>query len=230
MLRRFYQALSPNSPTGQALIRFRKRVQAIPYQLSGEYDEFLRIADMVCPRYTMLSLDRLESLHYLSHCTVMYNIPGAIVECGTWNGGAAAVAAAAAPGRDVWLYDSFEGLPPPSPEDGHNAWYPGWCAGSPDLAREILGKVGVVPHIVKGWFEDTLPVAEVGEIALLHVDADWYKSVRLVLETFYERIVPGGVVVIDDYGRWSGARKAADEFFRTPLLRSGRVARYLIKG
>jgi hypothetical protein len=68
---------------------------------------------------------------------------------------------------------------------------------------------------VKGWFEDTLFASkgEIGSIALLHVDCDWYESVRLVLAELYDQIVPGGVIAIDDYYAWLGCRKAVDEFF-----------------
>ena len=69
---------------------------------------------------------------------------------------------------------------------------------------------------MKGWFQETLPGAleDVDEIAILHVDADWYESVSLVLETLYERVVPGGIVVIDDFKVWQGARDATLEFRR----------------
>ena len=68
-------------------------------------------------------------------------------------------------------------------------------------------------HLVKGWFEHTLPAAnEVERIAVLHCDGDWYESVRLTLEVFYPRVSPGGFVVIDDYGTWPGARRATDEY------------------
>ncbi len=69
-------------------------------------------------------------------------------------------------------------------------------------------------HIIKGWFEDTFPGYEdsIEKIAVLHVDCDWYESVKLSLETFYDKVVPGGVIIFDDYGFWKGAKKAIDEF------------------
>jgi O-methyltransferase len=66
---------------------------------------------------------------------------------------------------------------------------------------------------MKGWFHKTFPMANISKIALLHIDADWYESVRLSLETFYNAVVPSGFVVIDDYGHWSGCKKAVDKFF-----------------
>ena len=63
-----------------------------------------------------------------------------------------------------------------------------------------------------GWFRDTLPGLPVGAIALLHVDADWYQSVREVLEHLFARVAPGGFVVLDDYGYWQGCRRAWEEY------------------
>ena len=67
-------------------------------------------------------------------------------------------------------------------------------------------------HIIKGWFEETLPGTTVQTIALLHVDSDWYDSVRICLETFCDSVCPGGIIIVDDYGLWGGCRKALDEF------------------
>src|SRR5690349_2204862 len=72
-----------------------------------------------------------------------------------------------------------------------------------------LGKVRINP----GWFRDTFPLVTAKQISLLNIDADWYEPVKLCLETFYDRVVPGGFVSIDDYGYWPGCRKAVDEFF-----------------
>ncbi|MCJ7522626.1 MAG: TylF/MycF family methyltransferase, partial [Dehalococcoidia bacterium] len=69
-------------------------------------------------------------------------------------------------------------------------------------------------NIVKGWFRDTFPPVQTGDIALLHIDADWYESVKLCLERFYDSVRPGGYIVIDDYGHWEGCRRATDEFLR----------------
>jgi hypothetical protein len=80
-----------------------------------------------------------------------------------------------------------------------------------DLFRrlDLLDNVELVP----GRFEDTLPISRVQAIAVLHVDGDWYESVRVCLESLYDRVVAGGIVQIDDYGHWEGARRAVDEFF-----------------
>jgi hypothetical protein len=181
----------------------------------------LRLLWTVRP-YTMTTFPRLESLLRLTRLVDSLNVPGAIVECGVANGGSAAAMAYAARDsqfeRDVWLFDSFEGLPPPTPEDGqqaHDEFYTGWCLGDIARVREIMDRLEVPPariHAVKGWFNDTLPTAEVPSIAVLHIDADWYESVKLCLHRFYDSVEPGGFVVFDDYGYWEGCRKAVDEF------------------
>jgi Macrocin-O-methyltransferase (TylF) len=80
-------------------------------------------------------------------------------------------------------------------------------------ALQPVGASATCAHFVNGWFEDTLFASkgEIGSIALLHVDCDWYESVRLVLAELYDQIVPGGVIAIDDYQHWLGCRKAVDE-------------------
>lgn len=79
-------------------------------------------------------------------------------------------------------------------------------------------------HLVRGWFEETLPKtkAMIGPIALLHIDADWYASTKMCLEELYAQVVEGGIVVIDDYGTWSGCKKATDEWAAARGLRMRR--------
>jgi hypothetical protein len=168
--------------------------------------------------YTMLGCRRGRTLFRLASEADRRNVPGALVDCGVWNGGSTALLSAGAPSRDVYAFDSFEGLPAADSElDGAHALdREGWCLGVEDNVREALHRFGSPErlHIVKGWFEDTFPraVSEIGPIAVLHADGDWYESVRLTLETFYDHISPGGFMAVDDYGVWAGARKAVDEF------------------
>jgi O-methyltransferase len=190
--------------------------------------------------YTLVSREKLAVLCRLITALDRDQVPGAIVECGTFKGGAAAVMASRANGRrDLYLFDSFEGLPPPGVEDGALArqqFQPGWCASTEDDVRQAFAAADASTaalHIIKGWFADTFPRTQLPPIALLHIDADWYDSVRLCLETWYDRITPGGYVVLDDYGRWEGCTRAADEFLRKrglpPLERTGSAGHYLRK-
>ena len=69
-------------------------------------------------------------------------------------------------------------------------------------------------NIIAGWFDETLQTADLQTIALLHIDADWYASVKIVLETLYDKVVKGGFVVLDDYWRWPGYREAAKDYLK----------------
>jgi O-methyltransferase len=184
-----------------------------------EFPGLVKLFRTVRP-YTMVEPPRLAALVELCREIDRKGIEGAIVECGTCNGGTAGVLAAgsSAAARPLWLFDSFEGMPEPGERDGSEA--EGWggkCLGTEERVRELLRKLGEEGprvRIVKGWFQDTFPRADVGRLALLHVDADWYESVRLCLHRFYDDLAPGGFVVLDDYGWWEGCRAATDEFLR----------------
>jgi O-methyltransferase len=192
--------------------------------------------------YTMVGLERLRVLNELAHRIDELNLPGDVVECGACNGGSGAILARVAAdsprGRHVWLLDAFEGMPQPSDRDGTaaRAWV-GTCRGSIERVREVLARCGVEPDrvtLVAGWFEQTLPTLAVEQIALLHVDADWYESVKTVLEALYDKVVPGGFVVFDDYGYWQGCRTACDEFFaarqvQVDLIRVDGIGVYMQK-
>jgi O-methyltransferase len=169
--------------------------------------------------FTMLSSRRARALHRLAGRAARDGVRGALVDCGAWNGGSSVMLATGAPDRDVWVFDSFQGLPVPGPLDGaESAAFAGDCVGSEDKVREGFERFADPAHlhVRPGWFDDTLAGAaeEIGPVALLHCDGDWYDSVRLTLDVFYERVSPGGFVVIDDYGTWPGARRATDEFRR----------------
>jgi hypothetical protein len=165
------------------------------------------------------------------------------VECGCAKGGSAALMALTlqrhGSRRQLWLFDTFEGLPAPTSDD-------------PDyeIAKSFTGEfVGTLQEVefffkqhqllarvqfVKGLFQDTLPAADITKIALLHIDGDWYESVKVCLENFYDKVTPGGIIQFDDYGYWKGARKAVDEFIakrgiRMPLQRIDYSGRSLLK-
>ena len=118
-----------------------------------------------------------------------------------------------APTREVWGFDSFEGLPPAGEHDPERAAeWEGTLKASEAKVREAFARFAHPErlHLVKGWFEDTFPKTEpqIGQVAMLHADGDWYDSVLLTLETFYAKVSPGGFVVIDDYRAWEGAKIA----------------------
>lgn len=160
----------------------------------------------------------------LKLATSAADIPGAVVECGTWKGGMIAGIARILGPRDYWLFDSFAGLPEAEPIDGPKArkWqanttsrrYYNNCAASEDDAAEAMQRTGIPnPHLVKGWFEDSLPTAVFPHgIAILRMDADWYKSTYQILDSLFPQVNEDGLIVVDDYRTWEGCRKAVHDY------------------
>jgi hypothetical protein len=208
---------------------------------------------------TMISFERAVTLWQQIRYLDRYRIQGAVVECGVWKGGAVGLMAlahmksAVAPERHLHLFDSFEGLPEPDAGvDGDEAvrFTNGKAAGrlqttkllaiSVEDSRSLLEKKIGYPreliHFHKGWFQDTVArdADEIGDIALLRLDGDWYDSTAVCLEHLYRKVVRYGVVVIDDYGHFEGCRRAVDEFMAAesaPILLNhvDYTGRYFIK-
>jgi O-methyltransferase len=156
-------------------------------------------------------------LHRLAEEVERAGVPGALVDCGVWNGGSTILLSAGAPGRQVWAFDSFAGLPEPRELDGREgADLGGELVGSERKLREGFARFAHTArlNVRAGWFEDTLGAAarRIGTVALLHCDGDWYESVLLTLEVMYPLVSNGGFVVIDDYNDWEGAKEATDEY------------------
>ncbi len=198
-------------------------------------EEAAREAVRVVDDYTMTSYERLVTLWQQVRYLDRARIPGALVECGTWRGGACGMMALAhlaggTPTRPIHLFDSFQGLPEPDGErDGVMAVeYAsgrasgalrgiGRCVGTLEDNQRLLGDIIRYPkeltdyHV--GWFQETLPTASarIGPIALLRLDGDWYESTRICLEYLCPQM-SSGVVVVDDYGKWAGCRRAVDEY------------------
>jgi O-methyltransferase len=178
-----------------------------------------RVARLI-RRKSMIDAVRAASLLQLAQRIDAEQIAGDVVECGVYRGGSAAtmarVATHSAMPRTVWLFDSFQGMPPVTEADGPGAedWV-GALAYDARKVEKLLRRTGADlsrVRIVEGFFADTFPTVEIPRIALLNVDSDWYESVKLCFEKFYDAVAPGGFVSIDDYGTWPGCRKAVDEF------------------
>jgi hypothetical protein len=125
--------------------------------------------------------------------------------------------------RLLFSFDTFSGMPQSSALDVHqgqqaedSGWGAGTCSAPESSLLEVCEKLGVRPFVrpVKGLFSDTLPAhrGEIGPIALLHMDGDWYSSTRDILENLFDQVVPGGFIQIDDYGYWEGCKRAVNEF------------------
>lgn len=198
-----------------------------------------------CRRFTMTSVERMYALYKAVEYVVAADIPGAIVECGVWRGGSVMVALStlAALGRvdrDVYLFDTFEGLPRPDTEVdvdmfGNRAidgWTPhsrggersNWAYAGLEDVRANVASTGYPQErvrFIKGMVEDTVPAEAPDRIALLRLDTDWYSSTKHEMEHLYPRLSKGGVLIIDDYGHFLGARRAVDEYIaerRIPIL------------
>jgi O-methyltransferase len=205
--------------------------------------------------YTMTSAERMYALWQAVGHILAHRIPGALVECGVWRGGSSmliahTLLAAGRTDRQLWLYDTFEGMPEPSPSDVDLAGVP----ASEQLARaagdrddlvlawaslaEVQANMTRVGYpadritYVKGLVENTIPRQAPNQIALLRLDTDWEASTRHELEQLWPRLARGGVLIVDDYGHWTGARRAVDDYFAgrddAPLLvrvdYTGRIA------
>ncbi len=189
-------------------------------------------------RLSTSSDERLFATILACRHAVEANIEGDFVECGVWRGGNSIVAADVfknlRSSRDVWLYDTFAGMTDPTSVDvdyrgksadskyqttrreDHNEW----CYSPLDEVKGYFAKAGLLQERVKFVVGDvaqtlfqsgSLPA----RISVLRLDTDWYASTKIELEVLYPRLSPGGIIILDDYGHWGGARKAVDEFFAT---------------
>lgn len=184
--------------------------------------------------YTMTGLDRLSVLIDAVEYIESKHIDGSIVECGVWKGGSmlAAVRTLQQLGRkrNIWLYDTFSGMPEPTIADmthyGASASQirenvqsrdgsVDWCRANLECVTELLRSSQYdIQDIffVPGKVEDTIPESVPDKIAILRLDTDFYESTAHELNHLYKLVSPGGIVIFDDYGYWSGSRKAVDEF------------------
>lgn len=174
--------------------------------------------------YSSASWSYLTGLYALAQ--QVKDIPGALVECGCQNGGsAAALALGLGVERKTYLFDTFAGVPKPEPEDGDKAmsrWETsqpnGWALGSAKSARECLKAIGVKgAKLVTGDFADTLPKADTGPIAVLHIDSTLYRSTKTALERLYPDVVEGGLIIVSAYHHWPGVKLAVMEYFRAEM-------------
>ncbi|MFF1459951.1 TylF/MycF/NovP-related O-methyltransferase [Streptomyces sp. NPDC058330] len=221
-------------------------------QLPADYDDEARDIIRAVKPYTMTSPERLNAFVLATRYIARHGIQGAVVECGVWRGGsmqacAKTLLSLGETDRDLYLFDTYEGMTPPTAEDlrrdGRSAQElldaqgkdrPIWAVASLEDVREGFAGVPYPEervHYVQGKVEDTVPGQAPEQIAILRLDTDWYASTAHELEHLYGRLVSGGVLLIDDYGYWQGSRQAVDEFLektgeRLLLLRmdEGRIA------
>lgn len=208
------------------------------YQFPLDFDEMDKKLWKTVSPYTMTSPERIFSLRRAVEYVVASRIPGALVECGVWKGGSAMAIALTlmrinSMDRDIYLYDTFdEGWPEGGELDitvdgipAHQLWLDALERGeTPDTlfaklnnVRDVIYSSGYPKeklHLVKGKVEDTIPGQIPDRIALLRLDTDWYSSTKHELVYLYPRLTSGGVIMIDDYGSFMGARQATDEYLK----------------
>ncbi len=187
--------------------------------------------------FTMTSPERIFALRQSVQYLVQHEVPGDIVECGVWKGGSMMAVALTLQqlgirDRNLHLFDTFEGMSAPTHEDvsvrgesaadllsksadeAESSWV--WACSALD---EVMSNLQTTSYpadrllFVKGKVEDTIPEHAPTRIALLRLDTDWYESTYHELLHLFPRLSPGGVLIIDDYGHWAGARKAVDQYF-----------------
>lgn len=210
-------------------------VQSSSLAIGGE-DEDGETAKFVQP-YTMTSPERIRALCAATRYIEQAGIQGAIVECGVWRGGSMMAVARTlmrlgAGERDLYLFDTFEGMSEPGVHD---------VATTGETARELLDRASCTQedlvwcyaplkqvelamsltcypaarmHFIPGQVERTITETAPDKIALLRLDTDWYESTRHEMEQLFPRLSRGGVLILDDYGHWQGARRAVDEYFQ----------------
>lgn len=185
-------------------------------------DEYARAYRFAKP-FTMSGDCRLRGLYDAVREVGQRGVAGDVVECGTARGGSAALLAKAildsGVRRRLWVFDTFEGIPPPTLDDPDYEVakdFTGAFRGSLEGVRGLIDRTGLADvTLVRGRFQDTLSDSAVRTIAVLHVDGDWYDSVKCCLDELFPLVSAGGIIQIDDYGHWEGARKAVDEFMKT---------------
>lgn len=198
-------------------------------------EKFLNYYNTIAP-YTMTSKLRCYSLYAAIKHIEAAKVAGDFVECGVWKGGNTMLMAKMLKAnndlsRNIYLYDTFEGMSEPTALDrktgdsilAKDKWqktdtetHNEWCYASLEEVQQNMRDTNYPNdklQFVKGKVEETLVKIKPETIALLRLDTDWYESTKIELETLFPLLSPGGVLIIDDYGTWEGARKAVDEYF-----------------
>ena len=172
-------------------------------------------------KYTQNGPEQIIYVKRACEWVLEQGIPGAFVECGVWRGGTAMVMN----GRPVYLYDTYRGMSQPGPHDG-------LVSGHRPEAWGALPKRGEYPAItsdavlervpngvvIEGDVLDTIPAHLPEQIAVLHLDTDFYETTLHELKHLWPLVSPGGIAIIDDYYLWTGVKNAVDEFFPSAYL------------
>jgi hypothetical protein len=210
----------------------KKKAEAFPPDFEKLHIETIQMVR----KETMTSPERIFSLIEATKYIISSGIEGDIVECGVWRGGSVmailnTLKAMMSSDKHIYLYDTFDGMSEPTSEDvsidGSSAkellnesekddQSIIWAYSGMEVVKKNILSVGYEQekiHFVKGKVEDTIPETMPDKISLLRLDTDWYESTKHELKHLFPRLSKGGILILDDYGHWQGARKAADEYF-----------------
>ncbi len=217
------------------LKRFNYRFQSLYDSVIDEDEEFMVIY-AECKPYILTPKERMYALYKAVRHIVQAGIAGDFVECGVWAGGSSMIVAktlllAGARDRRIFLFDTFEGMTEQTSEDVHVedasiTEYDPSCV-SLDVVKRNMASTGYDGvEYVKGRVEETLgKTLPMEKLALLRLDTDWYESTKRELEILFPLLAVGGVLIIDDYGVWAGAKKAVDEYFKDGRILLSRIDR-----
>lgn len=174
--------------------------------------------------YTMIGRARLDSLQVMVETVLRDNIPGDFLEAGVWRGGASIFMRALLNlwsdlERNIYVADSFQGLPPPeaAQDEGLDFHRDPTLSVGLDIVKENFSRFNLLDNRVKflpGWFDETLITSTPKELAILRADGDLYKSTMDILDNLYHRVSTGGFVIIDDYGAIPACKQAVRDFRR----------------
>lgn len=197
---------------------------------------FMEIYDE-CKEFTMTSIERMYAIYTSVNYVVKNKIPGDMIECGVWRGGSSMMIAKTLvklgdTDRKLYLFDTFEGMVLPTEKDvsfsgesaketffSKNGTSTGsdWCAAEVDEVKLNMSSTHYPPQniiYIKGKVEETLPTFTCNDLSILRLDTDWYESTKCEMEFLFPKLVQKGVLLIDDYGHWEGARQAIDEYIQ----------------
>jgi O-methyltransferase len=229
---------------------YKYKLEKMTIYLNNMKEENFIIRKILLNKFTLVSEERLINLYI--KCKLFKNTDYSFVECGVGKGGCVAIMKyACGKNNKIYGFDSFEGMPPITQKDigKYNKSDP--LSGFGKVGDNLSNGIGSVydtfkslnlstinVSLIKGYFNDTLEnqsnIDGVGDIAILRLDGDWYESVKICLDKLYDKVIEGGIIIIDDYGHFIGAKLATDEFREknnifSPLIKTDYTEHYWVK-
>lgn len=218
---------------GYQIIKKKTFITASYKNMDSDFPEIFE----KCKNYTITSKERMYALYNAINYIVANDIPGDLVECGVWRGGSAMLCAytlkkIGITNRKIYLYDTFRGMSQPTEKDRESFTE---IKATDEWKKQQKGTFNAICYVplnevkdnmystnypeeniifVEGKVEDTIPDTLPDQISLLRLDTDWYESTIHELKHLYPILSKHGVIIIDDYGYWAGAKEAVDAYFQ----------------